>query len=271
MKIYKNEEYLKKEIMEQSRHLFIYGFKNENRSKFLKSLEKEYPIIADSDKPVALYFDSLGMPKMNIDLKGKDALLIHASNREYLSFAVATKILERSMKFDKTVLDRRLSRLIDSVNKEKNMGYAEIKTVGELLKEIKKSRDFYYESFINYVKGLKGKISIDDVAIPFLELEMFVRQYKDAMNMTSYFGIIFDKQAPLMSSSTQVINNLIGSRINGDISFKVAIEPNDWETYRDSNGQFVEETHDYGTVKLDDSLKEYMKTLTRNTKLNKEQ
>ena len=93
---------------------------------------------------------------------------------------------------------------------------------------------------------------------------MFVRLYKEAMNMKSYFGIIFDKQTPLMPSSTQAINNLIGSRINGDISVKVAIEPDDWETYRDSNGQFVEATHDYGTVELDNSSKTYMKNRERN-------
>ena len=264
MEKYKNEEYLKKEIMQQSRHLFIYGYKNNHRSEFLKSLEMDYPIIADSDKPAALYFDSLGIPKMNIDLKGKDTLLIHASSREYLSFAVAAKILERSMVVDKKDLDKRFSRLIGLTNKHKNKGYAEIQTVADLLKQIKTSRDFYYESYINYVKGLIGKISIDDVAIPFLQLEMFVRLYKDAMKINSYFGIIFDKQDSLMPSSTQVINNLIGSRINGDISVKVAIEPDYWETYRDSNGQFVEATHDYGTIELDDSFKEHMKILTKN-------
>lgn len=264
MGIYENQEWLKQEIMEQGRHLFIYGYKNEQRSEFLKSLERGYPIIADSDKPAALYFDSLGIPKMDINLEGKDTLLIRASSREYLSFAVAAKILERSMDFDKTVLDRRLSRLISLINSGKNMDYAEIQTVEDLLREIKTSRDFYYESYINYVKGLIASISIDDIAIPFLELDMFVRLYKEAMNMKSYFGIIFDKQNPLMSSSTQVINNLLGSRINGDISVKVAIEPDDWETYRDSNGQFVEETHDYGTVELDNSFKTYMKNRKRN-------
>lgn len=259
MEEYEHEKELKEEIMEQGRHLFIYGYKNEQRSDFLKGLESGYPIIADSDKPAALYFDSLGIPEMNIDLKGKDTLLIHVSSREYLSFAVAARILERSMGLNITDLDIRFSTLISLIKIDKNMDYAEIKTVEDLLKEIKTSRDFYYESYINYVKGLIASISIDDIAIPFLELDMFVRLYKEAMNMKSYFGIIFDKQTPLMPSSTQAINNLIGSRINGDISVKVAIEPDDWETYRDSNGQLVQAIHDYGTVELDDSYKKYMK------------
>lgn len=268
---YKNEEYLKKQIMEQSRHLFIYGYNDEHRSDFLKSLEYDYPVIADSDKPVALYFDSLGMPKLDVNLKDKDGYLIHVACREYLSFTIATRILERSMEFDKTILDSRLSRLIGLINKiyiNKNVRHAKIETTLDLLKEIKISRDFYYESYINYAKGMIERISIDDIAIPFLQSEMFVRLYKESMNINSYFGIIFDKKSPLTISSTKEINDLIGSRINGDISVKVAIEPNDWETYKDTNGQFVEAVHDYGTVELDDSLKEHMKILTKHFWLN---
>ena len=41
--MYSNEEYLKKEIMNQSRHLFIFGYNNQARSNFLQSLENDYP------------------------------------------------------------------------------------------------------------------------------------------------------------------------------------------------------------------------------------
>lgn len=263
MKKYKGEDYLKKEIMEQSRHLFIYGYNNEYRSEFLKSLENEYPIKIDSDKPVALYYDSLGFPKVDADFKDKDSYLINASSREFLSFTIATKILERSMEYDRTILESRLSRLINLINRNKNIGYIEIETAEQLLKEIKISRDFYYENYISYVKGLIERIPINEVSIPFLQLEMFVNLYKKAMNIDSYFGIIFDKKSPLANSSTQAINNLIGGRINSDMSIKIAIEADDWETYRDVNGQFVEAIHDYGTVELDDSFNEHMKTLTR--------
>ena len=263
MEKYRHEDYLKKEIMEQSRHLFIYGYNNEHRSEFLKSLENEYPIKIDSDEPCALYFESLGLPKVDTDLKDKDSFIIYTSSREYLSFTIAAKILKRSMDFDTTILNSRLSRLINIINRNKNSGGSEIETAEQLLREIIMSRDFYYESYINYVKGLVERISIDKISVPFLQLEMFVSIYKRAMNMNSYFGIIFDKKSQLAIPSTQAINNLIGARINGDMSVKVAIEPNDWGTYRDANGQFVEAIHDYGTVELDDSLKEHMRTLTK--------
>ena len=265
MEEYKNEKYLKNEIMDQSRHQFIYGYNNEHRSNFFKSLEKDYPLTIDANKPTALYFDCLGMPQLDVDLNEKNKYLIDAASREYLSFAIVTKILEKSMEFDKTILDTRLSRLINIINESRNAGYTEIEKVTDLLKEIKTSRDFYYENYINYVKGLTEKISIDDISIPFLQLEIFVRLYNEAMNMDSYFGIIFDKKNPLAISSTKAINNLIGARINKDISMKIVTEPDNWETYKDVNGQFIEAIHDYGTIELDNSYED-MKKLTKKPK-----
>ena len=264
MKTYENEDYKKIEIMEQSRHLFVYGTNDEHRSSFLRSLEKSYPVQVDSNKPIALYFDSLGMPKVEDNLNDKNNYLIRAASREYLSFAVATRILEKSLEFDG--LDSRLSRLINIINNSKNTDYTEIKTSQDLLKEIKSSRDFYYEKYIKYIKGLVDGINIKDITIPFLSLEMFVKLYKEGMDIDSYIGIIFDKKNPIAISSTQSINNLIGSRINKDISIKVSIEPNDWETYIDANGQIIETIHDYGTVELDNSYEENIKRLSKQIK-----
>lgn len=263
MEKYKNEDYLKKEIMEQSRHLFVYGYNTDYRSQFLQSLEKDYPIQVDSGSPIALYFDTFGMPKIDFNKKDKNQYLIEAMSREYLHFTIVSKILERTIELDKTILDSRLSRLISLTNISKNKGYPEIETIEDLLREVKKSRDFYYQSYINYVKGLIENVSINDISVPFMQLEMFASQYKETMNIDSYFGIILDKKRPLAISSVQAINNLIGGRINKDISIKVVTEPDDWGTYKDGNGQFIEALHDYGDVELDDSYKSYMKRLKR--------
>ncbi len=262
MEKYNNEDYLKKEIMGQSRHLFIYGYNNEYRSKFLKSLEDDFPIIAGSDKPVALYFDSLGLPKEKVDSSNIDYDLIRNISMEHLSFEIATNILEKSVEFDE--IDSKLCRLIELTNIGRNKGYNEIKTVKDLLIQMKTTRDFYCESYLNCINGKIDRVSIDKVAIPFLQLELFVRNYKRAMKMNSYFGIVFDKKSPFATSSIRAINNLIGARINSDISVKVAIEPNDWETYYDMNNQFVEAIHDYGTVELDSAYGDDMLKLTKN-------
>ena len=242
---YKNEEYLKERIMGQSRHLFIYGFSSDDRSKFLQNLEEDYPVTDDLSSPIALYFNSLGLPQIDNDLEDRDNYIIYRMCREYLSFLVATRILEKSNYFDETILNNKLSLLIHLINKG-------IVSVSELLDEMKKSRDFYYDSYIKYTKGLIKEISINEINVPFLNLEMFVRRYKRCMNMQSYFGIIYDKRDRVSVQSIQTINNFIGARINNDISIKIATNSNEWETYYNTNGQYVEAIHDYGIIELDD-------------------
>ena len=263
---YLNEEYLKKEIMEQSRHLFIYGYDNDYRSKFLQNMESDYPVTIDSNKPVALYFNSLGLPKIDTNLKGIDTYLIHSMSREYLYSVILSKILERSMEIDEATLNNRLSRLISLINRvnvNKNNGYKGIETVSDLLKEMNNTKSFYLKNYINYSKGLTKNISVNNISIPFLQLGIFVSEYKEAMNIDSHIGIIFDKKSPLAISSTQAINSLINGRINKDISVKVVIEPNNWDSYRTTNGRFIEDIHDYGTVELDDSYEKHIKTIKR--------
>ena len=241
---YKNEEYLKERRMGQSRHLFIYGFSSDDRSKFLQNLEEDYPVTDDLSSPIALYFNSLGLPQIDNDLEDRDNYIIYRMCREYLSFLVATRILEKSNYFDETILNNKLSLLIHLINKG-------IVSVSELLDEMKKSRDFYYDSYIKYTKGLIKEISINEINVPFLNLEMFVSRYKRCMNMQSYFGIIYDKRDRVSVQSIQTINNFIGARINNDISIKIATNSNEWETYYNTNGQYVEAIHDYGIIELD--------------------
>lgn len=258
MEKYENEEYLKESIMEQSRHLFVYGYDNEYRSEFLQNLEKDYPVTMDSNKPLAIYISSLEMPKTDVNIKDKDSIIINVMNREYLYFTIAAKLLEKSAEIDKDTLNSRLSKMIYFANKKRNKKYPEIETFDDLLEEMKKSQSFYYENYNKYINGLTNQVPIDDVSIPFLPLEWFVREYKSGMNIDSYIGILFDVKDSLSVPSTQAINNLVNSRINKDISIKVVDKPGNWKTFESTNGQIVQSTHDYGTIELDDSLEKHM-------------
>ncbi len=261
--MYKNEEYLKRTIMEQSRHLFIYGYATKERSEFLQSLEALYPMTNNHSEPVALYFDSFGLPRVETDIKNKDIYMLHTMSREYLSFLIASEILAKTIKSSENNLDDKLARLIKLTNIGRNQNHDKITYTTDLLEEFKISRDFYYENYINYVNGVIGNVSTDDIALPFLNLEMFVSQYKRCMDMKSYFGIVLDKKSQLSSFSVQVVNNFIGARINSDISIKVATEPDDWETYHCANWGLIEGVHDYGTIELDESYRAYAKKLRR--------
>ena len=260
MEKYANEDWLKRKIMDQSGHLFIYGYTNDYRSEFLKKLESEYPVVADSNKPVALYFDSLGIQKASTEYDKSDRILAASISERYLSFSIVAKLLERT-ECDESTLSKRLSRLIDFVNMGKNPGYKDIQTISSLLEEIKKSREFYYENYIKYINGSISHVPTGDISIPFLKLEFIIRQYKRGLNINSHLGVIIDKKKELELSSIMAINNLIGARISGDLSIMVAAEPGDWPVYYNTDDRIIEEPHDYRTLELDGSFDEYMRKL----------
>ena len=55
-------EYTRKQIMEENRHQFIYSYNTEGRHRFLKDLERTYPILTDSTAPVAIYMEDFYLP-----------------------------------------------------------------------------------------------------------------------------------------------------------------------------------------------------------------
>ena len=48
------------------------------------------------------------------------------------------------------------------------------------------------------------------------------------------------------------INNLIASRINKDISVKLATGNKTWRTYMADNNEHIDSVHDYDIIYLDD-------------------
>lgn len=264
MEKYKNEKYLKKEIMEQSRHQLIYGYCGDTRSQFLQELDEEYPLLEDSTTPIALYMDNFGLPKVENQRNQTDGYIVGAISREYLSMSIASKILEKTLEKQNKELEERLNRLLYLINKLNRHSQVEVSSLRELLQALEEAKQFYLTNFSQYLTGTIDEISINQLSVPFLQLDMFISEFKRAMNIQSYFGILLDKKEPVALSSAQAVNNIIGRRINKDISIKLAVEPNDWDTYFDPNGQRIEVIHDYGTVELDDSHKEYIKTLIKN-------
>ena len=75
---------IKSEIMDQSRHQFVYGYNNDARKEIVDSLEKDYPAVFDSNKPMAVNIKDLGV--INRDIK--DLIIIdnnaisYAMNKE---------------------------------------------------------------------------------------------------------------------------------------------------------------------------------------------
>lgn len=262
---YKNEEYLKHEIMEQSRHQFIYGYDNEKRKLFFRELDMEFPIKMDCNSPMAIYLNEFGLPKTSTYSEQLDGNKIDILSREYLSFTIAHAILSNSKdNLDVDLLNSRIVKLLNILNKYSiNPGHPEISSLDDLIKILEQSKEFYMLYYMDYVKSGKEDKSINDITLPFLELESFISQYKRVLSNESYFGIIIDKYQDISLSSTKAVNSLVGARINKDISIKIVVEPDKWDSYIDVNGQYVEATHDYGIVKLDDSYAEYVRKIKK--------
>lgn len=262
---YKNEAYLKHEIMGQSRHQFIYGYDNEKRKSFFHELDKDFPIKIDCNSPMAIYISEFGLPKIPIHNSELDANKIDILSSEYLSFIIAFTILLKSKEnIDGDLLNLRIAGLLDILNKDCiNPGHSEISSLDDLIRVLEQSKEFYRTYYIDYIQNGKEDKSINDIALPFLQIEMFISQYKRALNNKSYFGIILDRCQDISLSSTKAVNFLVGTRINSDISMKVVVEPDKWDSYIDANGQYVEAVHDYGIVELDDSQAEYVKKIKK--------
>ncbi len=261
----KSEEYLINNIIGQSRHQFIYSYNDDKRKTFLQQLVDSYPIKIDCNSPMCIYLNEFGLPKVSIIDDKLDNNKIDILSREYLSFSIAHAILQKSKNtVDADLLNSRITRLLSLLNKYNvNPGYKEIKSLDELILTLFNSKEFYMSYYLDYVKTGKEDKSIDGIAMPFLQLEFFASQYKRVLNNKSYFGIVIDKCDDISLASTRAVNFLVGARINSDISMKIVVEPGKWDSYIDSNGQYVEAVHDYGVVELDDSQAEYVKKLKR--------
>ena len=263
MEQYKNLDYIKQMIMGESRHQFIYSYDNEQRKKFLRELDNEFPIKADCNSPMAIYLDDIGLPKIPINREELDSDKISTLSREYLTFSIAHAILMKSKNnIEMDLLNSRIDKLLNFINKcYINDGHSKISDLEHLIQTLEQSKEFYKNYYDEYVRTGTTELSIRDLTLPFLFFEFFVQQYKRILNNESYFCIIIDKSSDILLESTKSINLLLGARINRDVSMKVAVEPDKWDSYIDLNGQYIEYIHDYGVVELDNSQKEYIKKL----------
>lgn len=263
MEKYKNEEYLKHEIMDQSRHQFIFGYDGIQRKQFLEDMANYYDIVLDKESPMAIYITEFGLPKISICGSELNKSKIDFISNEFLYFSIANEILLKAIASnDINLLNERIKKLIDTLNKcGINKNYSPIVDLNDLIRVLMQSKEFYKNCYVEYYGEGKETTSIDEITLPFLQFDMFIMLLKRAINNSSYFGIIIDKQSDIALSSIQAINGLIGSRINQDISMKIAVEPDNWDSYRNFDGQIIESIHDYGTVELDDSQSQYLKKI----------
>ena len=249
-----NEKTIEDWIM-QERHSFIYGYNNEERKRLLGSYEEKYPILLNNNQPVVLYLDSFGIPEM--DIERINTKLLKEIGYEHFQFEIASKIVERTLERN-DIDESRFNSIIESLDNSRNEEFSleHINTLKDLSKELKNSRDYYYNLYMDAING-KIKENPYNVSLTNMFIDWFISDYKKALNMDSCFALILDKKEKLSPSSTKAINCFIGSRINRDLSIKVAMEPGEWGSFTDTFGNRIDPMHDYDEVELDESKHEY--------------
>lgn len=252
------EEYLKRQIMDTSRHQIIYGYNTKERHQFLQGLEESYPVKTSSNIPIAIYMEDYILSKPN--KKQSDYETISAAG-EFLEFTIIeniiSKILSSGLKLDEKNQADFVNRITRLFGNRKHEQLTNIKRLKELRRALLESKNFYRE---RYLQEDKENLSIDNLIIPFITAESVVPKVKTLLELDSYFGLIFDITNSISPLSAITINNYIGKRCNADLSIKLACDATSWPTYCSLNGQ-IDAIHDYGTVELDDCVKEYTKKM----------
>ncbi len=252
------EEYLKRQIMDTSRHQIIYGYNTKERHQFLQGLEESYPVKTSSNIPIAIYMEDYILSKPN--KKQSDYETISAAG-EFLEFTIIeniiSKILSSGLKLDEKSQADFVTRITSLFGNRKHEQLTNIKRLKELRRALLESKNFYRE---RYLQEDKENLSIDNLIIPFITAESVVPKVKTLLELDSYFGLIFDITNSISPLSAITINNYIGKRCNADLSIKLACDATSWPTYCSLNGQ-IDAIHDYGTVELDDCVKEYTKKM----------
>ena len=242
------------EIIGQSRHQFIYGENGKRREEILRGIVNDNPIVCDVNEPGSIYLGddylSGGESVYQLDSYRKLAIA-----RENFNFAVCGKLLDEALSLD---INARSDEFLDRMNRLFVDSGQSIDDLSTLVKVLYQARDFYRDGYKTYLEtGVFP--SLEELPIKFMELDSFMRYYKKLLNNKSYFSVVVDQQSPISALSKSAINDVVGKRINADISMKVACQPDEWETYYDLSGQFVQDVHDYGVVELDDAFSQYVK------------
>lgn len=251
------DEYLQSRLME-SRHDFIYAEQKQERQKFLKEMVSNYPVVLISLSPIGVYIDDKGLPKVtDITDKSKDMdyITLSSFHSSYYGFLIISSIMETlSNQLSQDILNNPL--LLRYFDRQRNEDFPSFKTFSDVLEALKQGQEHFYLNYIKYAES--GKCSSDfltEVPLSFIISEMSIQAVKRYLNIDSYFALVFDIQNELSPISQQAINSYIGSRCNADMAIKIACSKDDWCIYRDLNGNYIENIHDYGDFDINDYLK----------------
>lgn len=251
----KDARYFSKKIVEESRHKFIYAYKY-NRKLLIEQIISNYHILIDN-KLQALYMKIDGLPKIDSDYLNLNKSAISIMNSEYLNFSIASEVIKSILNNnDIDKITKVESTVLNYINRSLVNGH--IDNLQALLLLLNETKLMYSELYLSYLHHGILEDPTNKTELSFLQLEGFVHYVKKMLGTQSHISIVLDHEKEVSLESYKAINNLVGSRINGEISMNILTEPDAWKTYIDQRRQLIEATHDYENVEYDESCDEYM-------------
>lgn len=248
-------DYTKANIMEQSRHQFLYGQDGKLREEFLRELEKDYPIKTEENRPMAIYMNDFSLPIVECKNELYNRVLIESIARNYFEYSIIYNVICKIVNDNIYIRQQSAEKFIEDFNEFNLADNAKkLHTLKEISETIKESMDYYKTYYQGTLNGDNPEFNFNDLQISFMEAIGTVEKIKRMLNNSSYFGIIIDNQKKMPLASMQSINCFTGSRVNRNISMKIATEHRNWESFIDLSGNIVEMTHDYGTIDIDKTL-----------------
>lgn len=132
---------MEEQIMSHKFHEFLYGYNTEERTNFLKKMEKHYPITYGEDVPMGIYLEPYGISTCERDkeLVDKDKLLmLGIASREYLKNLIAYNIVSHIEK-NSIVMGQIENEMIDFLNGYKFDRKEKVISVQNYLKELRET------------------------------------------------------------------------------------------------------------------------------------
>lgn len=258
------KEYMKDAIVNHAWHEFLYGYNNEDRREFLTSMAESYPIKLDSDAAAVVCVDDFSLPDVEQRTNPLDTRVSSVA-REYCSFTLVAALVEQTIRQNElSLLNEKLSRFIKSANRmfvtDEDMSINDIEGLKNALVAGKK---FYLENYTKLMETGNWHGDFSTLPISFLDLSTFVTTYKRALGRSAHFAFVLDYQGTGAIISQKAVNGLVTKRIAGDAAIKVVCHPEEWKSYTDLNGMLAEDVHDYSSVDLDGSFREYVNGLRK--------
>ncbi len=227
------------------KHVFVYGEEQE-RTKYLRQLANEYKYDGNKEQPFVIYTDYSGLLDYEYNF-GVDitADLLERDHIEFvLSSLVFGKLVKELPSEKLQILENYLPFLLGDA----------ITTLEKAKKVLQNCQEISKDLYLDYIqnKEINQKL-VKEMEINQVLLQVYLPEIKELIPNITDFTFIFNQTTPFGIVYKKIINDYIDGREHDILNIKVGCKDlRDWGVSQTLNGRFIEQTHSYSYVMLED-------------------